>query len=512
MSTRRENSLRNIQFAIIGQAFGLIISFIARRVFVMTLDSEYLGLNGLFTNILSILSLAELGVGTSIIFSMYKPLADNNIEKIKQLMNLYKTAYTIIGCMVFIIGISLTPFLNIFVTNMPEIPNIEIIYVLYVVNSSVSYFFIYKRSLIIADQKRYIATLYRYGIYALYNLIQIIVLIISKNYILFMMVLITATIAENILISRKANQLYPYLKEKTLSSLPKEDKEKIKKNVFAMLCHKIGGVVVSGTDNLLIAKFAGIIIVGIYSNYLMVIAAINSLYSLLFQSITASIGNLNIHAKQHEKLVFFENFMFIGAWMYGLASIMLYCLLNPLIVLWLSKDYLFSMDIVSLIVFNFYLSGMRQPVLTTRDAMGLFWKDRYKPLAESIVNIMASVLLGKHYGIAGVLIGTIISTLSICFWVEPLILYKYAFQDKLRKYFMKYFLYTFVNILALVVTYSVCGVISDDGLVNFGIKILVCLLIPNLLYLIFYYNTKEFRYVQALIDQVFGKILAKICK
>ena len=212
--SRTNNSLKNMKYAIVGQGLGLLVSFFSRLVFVRTLGSEYLGLNGLFTNILSILSLAELGVGAAIIYSMYKPLAEKNINKVKALMGIYKKAYVTIGMIIALIGSALVPFLDHLIKNKPNLPYIELIYLMFVINSSISYFFSYKRSLIIADQKRYIATFYRYGFYFLLNITQITVLLLTHNYIFYLGLQIISTFIENICVSRKADTLYPFLKEK----------------------------------------------------------------------------------------------------------------------------------------------------------------------------------------------------------------------------------------------------------------------------------------------------------
>ena len=249
--SRTSNSIRNIKYAIFGQGIGIIISFFSRMVFVRILSAEYLGLNGLFTNILSILSLAELGVGPAIVYSMYKPLAEKNEYKLKALMSLYRKAYITIGIVIAVIGLTFTPFLDFFIKDIPNIPNIKLIYLMFVANSSISYFFSYKRSLIIAGQKRYIATFYRYSFYFLLNIAQIIALLLTKNYILYLGLQIISTFLENVCVSNKADRLYPFIKTKGDERLDKAEKYTIVRNVKAMIFHKVGGTVINGIDNLL---------------------------------------------------------------------------------------------------------------------------------------------------------------------------------------------------------------------------------------------------------------------
>lgn len=226
---RIKSSMVNLVFAITGQSLGLLISFFARIVFIQILGKEYLGLNGLFTNILSLLSLVELGIGPAITYSLYKPLAHKDISKVKSLMRLYKKAYITIGILILILGLLMMTFLEVFIKTIPDIPYIHLIFFLFVLNSAISYFYSYKRALIISDQKRYIATIYRYSFFILLNIIQIFMLYLTQNFILFLICQILVTLAENIVVSKKADKLYPYLKEKISKRLIKKHLKKLLK-------------------------------------------------------------------------------------------------------------------------------------------------------------------------------------------------------------------------------------------------------------------------------------------
>ncbi len=512
--SRTSKSLKNIRFAVMGQLLGLIISFISRKVFVMILTQEYLGLNGLFTNILSILAISEMGVGTAIIYSMYKPIADNDTEKIKSLMQLYKKAYTIIGCFILIVGISITPFITSFISNVPDISeSIYIIYIMYVVNTAASYFFIYKRSLIIANQNRYIATYYRYLMYFILNVCQIVALLATHNFYLYLGLQIANTIIENVLVSRKADKLYPYLKDKNVKPLEKADKKEITKNVGALMCHKIGGAVVNGTDNILLSRFIGVVVVGIYSNYYMISNALSTVYGLVFQSITASFGNLNVQADNERKVKVFNQMFFLGAWVACFCTSCLIALFNPFITLWLGNEYLFTLPLVIVISLNFFIKTMRQPALTAREAMGLFWYDRYKPIFEASINLGSSIVLclwlrsfGEQYGVLGVFLGTAISSVSTNLWVEPYVLYKYGFKTKLRSYFYRYGYYTTLTVIASLGAFYLCKNISVT-LGGFIIRLLICAVVPNAVFIIGNFKTQEFISSKILIKRIFSKVL-----
>lgn len=504
--SRTSNSIRNLKYAVIGQAIGLIISFISRLVFVKTLGAEYLGVSGLFTNILSMLSLAELGFGTAIIYSMYKPIAENDESKVKALMHLYKRAYISIGMLIFLLGTAITPFLNNFIKEMPDIPYIHLIYILFVGNTALSYFFSYKRSLITANQKKYIATFYRYFFYTLLNICQIITLVLTQNFILFLVLQIISTLLENIFVSRHANKLYPFLKEKNIERLSKVENDKIVKNVKAMLSHRIGGVVVNGTDNILISKYIGIISVGIYSNYFLIISALNIVFGLVFDAVSASVGNLGATEKKEHRRFIFDCLNFVGFWIFSLASVCLLILFNPFIEIWLGEQYLFSFAIVILLVVNFYLKGMRKSVLTFRDALGLFWYDRHKPIFEAAINLIFSIILVKHIGIAGVFLGTTISTLTTSFWVEAYVLFKYAFDSPVLPYFKKYISYTLLTLIVSILSLFISNLIPYDGIIGLFFKLVITLLIVNMSYLLLYWNTSEFQYIYKIVKQKIFKI------
>ncbi|HDR6269334.1 sugar translocase [Bacillus cereus] len=505
--SRTGNSLKNIKYAVIGQVLALIISFITRMIFVQTLSSEYLGINGLFSNILSMLSIAELGVGAAIVYSLYKPLSEQDVPKIKTLMSLYKKAYITIGMFIAMTGVIITPFLNFIIKDMPDIPHIEFIYVLFVLNSAMSYFFSYKRSLIIADQKRYIATFYRYGFFLILNVVQIIILLITKNYLYYLILQLCFTFMENIAISRKANTLYPYLREKDILPLDKETKGTISRNIKAMMGHNVGGIVVNGTDSLLISKFVGVVAVGLYSNYLLITSALNTVFGIMFQAVTASVGNLGVTESGERSHFIFRCLNLIGFWIHGFAAIALINLLNPFLKLWLGEEYLFSLGIVLVIVVNFYFTGMRKSVLTFRDALGLYWYDRYKPFFEAGINLLASIILGKYFGIIGIFIGTIISTLSTCFWVEPYMLFKYGFRKSVKPYFLKYITYTITVIVTGAVTWSACNLVDGDSISSFLLKLIICSVLTNLIFLCVFWRSDEFKYLlKVLKTQVKKKI------
>lgn len=503
--TRTVSTIKNLVWAFIGQGVGLIVSFISRIFFLKILGSEYLGLNGLFTNILTVLSLAELGIGTAIIYSLYKPLSINDEPKIKQLMCFYKKAYTIIGIIILVLGIFITPFLKYLINDMPNIDYIWLIYILFVINTSVSYFFSYKRNLIIADQNRYIATIYRYAFYVLLNVVQIFYLIIAKDYFGFLILQIIFTILENVFISIKADKMYPFLKDKKTYKLDKESKKELLKNTKAMMMHKIGSVVVNSTDNIVLSSFVGLTAVGLYSNYYLVIYALTLITDQIYNSVKSSIGNLYAVENSKKSYDIFKKLDFLTFWISCFSTVSLITLYNPFIKFWIGEKYLFSIEIVIVIVINFYLRLMRKSILSFREAAGLFYKDRWKPILESFINLIVSIILAKKMGTIGVFIGTVISYITICIWVEVFVLFKYGFKKSIKIYFYNYFKELFITVILSILTYYVCSFVLVDGFLELVIKGTICLILPNTILFLFYKQTPEFLYFKKLLKKIFKK-------
>lgn len=471
--TRSQNTMKNIYYSFFGQLLGLFVSFILRMVFVKQLSGEYLGIDSLFTSIVTMLSLAELGIGSAINFSLYRPLSENDTEKIKSLMFFYKKIYRVVGISIFIIGTGILPFIVSSVSKQNQIQNISIIFFIFVLNSSISYFYSYKKTLIIADQHRHITIIYKYIFYVLMVIIQSIVLLVWKNYIIFLLIMLCSTFLENYTVSKKADNLYPFLKEKDYKTIDSVTKKQITKNAYAMSFHKIGGVVINSTDNIFISKVIGIATVGLYSNYLLITNSLNVIISQIFNSIIASVGNLGVE-EDEKKLEEVFNFTFFCCYLIVSFSVtMLATLVNPFIELWIGEQYILPMSSMFFIVSMFYVLQIRKAVLTFRDALGLYWYDRYKPIVESILNIVFSITFSIKFGLNGVFMGTILSQLFTSIWIEPYVLYKYGFHSKLIVYFKKLVQYTLYTIITLAIVYNISIYASVSLHVNDFIKIII---------------------------------------
>lgn len=499
---RFENTVKNMKFSLVAQILSLIMQFVTRTFFIHILGSEYLGINGLFSNILTILSLADLGIGNVLVFSMYQPLANNDEKKMIMLMTLYKKIYKIIALVVFLSGMAIMPFIELIINGGTTIENIKFIYFLYLLNTVVSYLCIYKISIINADQKNYVVVTIQQIINFIASIILVISLVITHNFIVYLIIQIAFSIFSNLVVSKKAEKMYPFINKKIEGPLPEEEKKQIFKDTRAMIFHKISGVAVNGTDNILMSAMINLVTVGIYSNYFMVINNIKKFTALFFTSMSSSIGNLNVQAsKEHIydifKKVFYGNFL-----IYTFCSICLLCLFNPFINLWLGENYLFDYKIVMLICLSFYVDGMRQSVMTFKDSMGIFQKDQIKPIIEAIANLVLSIVLAIKLGISGIILGTILSMLFVCVGTESYVLYKYGFNKNVKEYFKLYLRYFIIGLIVFFVVFSVTNAIKGTSIIAFGLKVLITVILTMELLILFTFKTDEFKfYMQKLLKR-----------
>ena len=438
---RTRYSIINMLFNIGGQFLTMLLSFINRMVFIRCLSAEYLGVNGLFTDVLSILNFAELGIGTAMVFSMYEPAARDDEQKLARLMNLYKWMYRAVAVSVLLFGLVLLPFLPYLIKGGEGIEHITLIYMIYVLGSASSYLLSYKNSIYQAYQKGYICAGWSMACECIKTVSQITVLLLTRNFILYLAVQQAIQFLPNIMVSRMVDKEFPYLKE--CHELPeREERNGILKNIGAMSMHKLSTIIVRNTDSLLMSSFIGLATVGLYSNYRLVINALNNLMGKFAVAFSGSIGNFAVMENSDRLYKIYKemDFMFFVMSAYLTGGLMM--LFNPFITLLFGGKYCFSMTTVMVIVAEFYITRMRQTNLLFREVMGLFWNDRYKAVAESAINLVVSLVLVQRYGVTGIIGGTIISTLCTCTWIEPYIFLKYGVQDawqkKLRAYFAQY--------------------------------------------------------------------------
>ncbi|MGZ0876529.1 lipopolysaccharide biosynthesis protein [Priestia megaterium] len=507
---RTEQSIKNIFISIFSQLIIVALGFISRKVFLDSLGVNYLGVNGLLTNVLSMMALVEGGIGLSIVYNLYKPLAESDRKKVIALVQLYKKVYKILALITLLISLCLYPFLEHLMKEGESISNITIIYFLFVAKNIVSYLNAHKWSLINADQRGYVLVRMELFFQVTTTVAKILVLIATENYILYLLIEFFIYIIQNITNGIIVNKRYSYIKTKTKHSIDNDTKENLKKNVKALFLHNIGGFCVFGTDNILISSFVSIATVGLYSNYTMITQQLASLISPLLGGIGASVGNLIATESNEKNYSVFKIAYLMNFWIYSFSLIFLYNLLEPFINWWLGDGYLLDNVAFIFILINFYLNGMRTAISTFKNKAGLFVQDKYAPLFEGLINLVFSLVLVKYLGLTGIFLGTAISTLSTVFWTQPVIVYKNVFKRSVWSYFKSYSFYALLTIGTCFITTIACNNFVEGGnFISLLLKGIICLVIPNSIYVIVFFKTAEFQYLTNILKSNLFKLRRK---
>ncbi len=507
---RAENSVKNTIMSIVTNITTILVGFIAQKIFLSCLGIEYLGINGLFGNIISMLGIVELGIGSAIIYNLYKPISENNIEKIKSLMKFYKISYRIIAIIIMVIGIAIIPFLHIIVgeVNIPE--SIYVIYAFFLLDIICSYMLTYKRSILYANQKTYIVNIVHVLYLIIMNSIQIAFLLITKNYIIYLTIKVICRILENVVITIIANKRYAYITEKNVEKLDKQTQKDILKKLKALVYHKIGGFVVNGTDNIIISMFLGVTWVGLYSNYSMIIVAINNIITQIYSSLTASIGNLLVERKKEKNYEIYKKLMFFNFWLSAFCAISFFIIVTNFISIIYGEQYILSQLVVLILAINMYFQNMRKTMNSFKEAAGIFYEDRFVPIIESVVNIVFSVILVKICGIAGVFIGTILSSMVLHVYSFPKYVYGPIMKRKKQEYIIDIIKYTLVLALAFVITLATNQiVIFDNRYIDIVKNGIICMIIPNLVFFVVYRKSEEYKYFKEMIKNMINKKLKR---
>ena len=503
---RLQNSIKNIYIGILTQIIITILGFISRKVFLDSLGTEYLGLNGLLTNILSMLSLVEGGIGTSIIYSLYRPLAESNTEEVISLIQLYKKIYSYIAILVGGLSVLIYPFVTFVTKENQSISYLSIVYFIFVFKNIISYLNAHKWSLINADQRGYILGKYNLYFNIFTTIMKIIILKVTSNYVLYLLLELGVVIIQNIWNGNVVTKLYPYLKSKTRINVKSEVKKDILKNVKAIFLHNVGSYCVFGTDNILISALINLKTVGLYSNYTMVINQVTALVKPVINGVASSIGNLIVTENNSKIYEVFRVMNLVNFWIYGFIVIFLYNLLEPFIDWWIGESFRLDRLTFIIILLNFYITGLRGPINIFKEKAGIFTNDQYLPIVEAIINLGVSLILVNYFDLSGIFLGTTVSTLVIPFWVQSKIVYNNVFQQSVKEYFKKYIFYFFVLIVTGSITIYLCDLVSIPFLfLSLVVKGMICLAVINILFVLFFYRTKEFTYILLLLNNLVSK-------
>ncbi len=518
--SRTQNSSRNAMVGSLCQMLSMALTFVVQMVFVRTLNEEYLGISGWFSNILSVLSISELGIGTAIVVSLYKPLATQNTPRIRATLRLLRKAYLYVGLTVLGLGLLLLPFLPVLVNKQTTLVSLPVVYLFFLAQSVFSYLFYgYKAAIFTADQRQSRIHIISLVVAALSSLLQILALVLLHNYYAYVAVYAVAAIVKNLLIARSADRAYPYLRhiakplpeEEDEVALPRAERKGIFKNLFGLSLYRLSGTVLSATDNLVLGKFIGFAIIGLYRNYLLVITAVATLLTLLFQSFTASVGNLHVTGDLERRRFVFRCLNLLDGWLYGFAAVCLFVLLDPFVTLFFGAHWVFADPfVVPIIALNFLTSGLLENTIMHKDACGLFWQGRFRPIFSAGLNILFSLWWVHLWGIAGVLAATIVSRLVTTWWFDPWMVHHYALETSVKGYFLQTGLMMALSIacgagLRALGAWLFPTVTPGGFLVMIGL----CLLAPNAVFWLALHKMPEYGYLQGQGTRLLAKVLGR---
>lgn len=500
-----QNVTRNIIWGIACKFTTLIFPFVVRTAMIYTLGAEYLGLSSLFTSVLNVLSLAELGVGSAMVYAMYKPIAEKDEETICALLNLYRNIYRIIGSVIVVCGIAILPFIRKFISgDVPDDINIYLLFSIYLINTAGSYFlFAYQASALNASQRNDITSKVNMFTSIVKNVCQIIALLLWKSYYCYVIFLPLTTIISNFIIAHLARRMYPqYVCRGTVEWKLKKE---IKGKILALFAVKITGIMYNSVDSIVVSAFLGLVVLAKYNNYYYIMSAVVAVVTVVYNSITSSIGNSIVLESDQKNYRDYMNLSFINAWIVGWCTVCFFCLYQPFMKIWVGEDMMFDKGVVMCFCLYFYVHQLKSVQSAYKDAAGLWKEDMWRSYAANIFNLAANILLVQSIGIYGILISTILALLVITYPWQTWMIHKRLFHYSMWPYFGRLGIFTVITIIACIFTSFFCMMIPGKGMLALMVKVIICCLIPNIIFWVCSFRTEEFRIMKTAI----GKMLKK---
>ena len=504
MSNNFNKSVKNVSVSLVCQILTLLLSFVSRSVFIKFLSAEYLGISGLFSNILTLLSFTELGIGNVMIYSLYEPIKRGDDNKIQALLALYKKAYNLIAAVIFVIGCLVNPFILYLVKDVPNIPeSIHLLFFLYLANTAGSYICTYKKSLLLADQKAYVTNLVTSLSHIGLMIGQVILLYLTRSFIAYLICQIVCTLLTNLFLTLIVNRQYRHVLKAEKTQLSKQELKTIFKNIKALAISKVSGIVSNGTNNIVVSKMFGLIPVGLISNYTMIINSVNNIFYGALTSMTSSIGNFNVDSDvAHRRKVFDELFLLVYL-VYSFICVCLLVLTQPFVELWLGVDYQIGFAVLLNLVLGVYVGSINYPVYSFRTTKGYFKEVQYVYVACAVLTLVLSIFLGWLMGIAGVFMSTWVSKLLLTEVADSYYTYNKILEKKHILYFLKYGFMLAIAALNATVCYLLVSLIGMDGWLGFLVKAVVCAATNIILNIAIFAHRAEFK-------NLFQRVIAMI--
>lgn len=505
---RKKRSLLNIIGSLGSYFISTIFTFITQMFLVKTLGVEYSGVNGLFTNILTMLSIAELGIGTTIIYKLYEPLAKNDTESIKSWMQFYKMCYRIVAVLVLVVGTIIIPIVPKIVGTVSITDDISLLYFISLLDTVFSYTMTYKRSLIYADQKNYIINVVHIGYTLFMNITQIFSLIVLKNYVVFLIIKIIYRLLENIILNIYANKNYPYIREEYIK-LPKKEVTDVFDRVKAMFLQKISYVVNKGIDSIIITMNLGVVSAGYYSNYTIIVNALTAIIFQVVSSLTASVGNLLTEKNKTKSYNVYKKINMFDSFLTGVGICGFLAIIDNFIEIWIGKEYILSIYITISFAIYIYSDSIRRTMTLFKDSAGICKEDKNNYIIMALINLIASIILCQKIGMSGVILGTAISYIYLIVYSYPKYIFKQLFNENVKSYYKDNFVYFIFILLSSIVSFFIGKYISLNTLVlSILFKGILSVIVSCIIFTIIFHKTSEYDYY----FQILTKILRKIVK
>ncbi len=493
-----------------GYVINTVVGLVCRVIFVRMLGSEYLGVKGLFTNILSVLSLAELGIGSAIIYALYKPLAEKDYDKIAAIIQYYRKAYAAIGTCVAVLGLSVLPFLNQIIRTKPDIKeSIYLIYLLYLFNSVASYFLSYRASLLTASQRQYVVQGYNYVVTILQSIIQIIFLVCTHEYLTYLVIQIIGSLSYSAWLFYKVGKDYPYIKNKNVPPLSSDERRSLFINIRALAINKVSGVLVNSTDNIAITYFSGLSLVGLASNYTILNGMVGTMIGLVFNALPGSVGNLNATASEENRYRFFNVLNLLNFWLFGWGAIGFALVSTDIVKVLYGSQYVLPFSIPLIIAVNSFSIGMLQAVYTYKSTLGLFRYGQFLLFFTGFINLAGDVILGRKFGTFGIFLATFLARVLTNLWYEPYAVYRYGLKRSPWLYWKRYARFIVVLGVAGGLSFLLCSQCHFSDIVNVIVKFLICCIVPNSVFICFFCKTDEFTYLKGTARSIKNKLFRK---
>ena len=504
---RVQYAAKNIIFGYISNFTYLVLGFILRTVFLSRLGETLLGVNGLYTGILSVVSLAELGIGTAMNFSLYGPVAKEDIGKIKAYMCFYRKAYRVIAAVVALLGLAVVPFLPVIVKNSIGLTQREltVYYLIFLFNTVSTYFMAYKYSLVNARQMNYIQTNAATVSKIVTSIVQIIILLTTANFLMYLMAVAVVELLQKLVMNVYLNRKYPYLKEKDGEKLSKEETQKIVSDTKALAIQKIGDAARLQTDAIIISSFLNVTLVGLIDNYNMIISAVTGFVDIVFNSVISGFGNLIATESRERQLSLFQVYRFTAAWLYGFSAIGFWYLLSPLVETAWGASRVVAFSVIFSIVLDYYCKGERIVLYNFKTAAGIFREDKYLAFAQGIVNLIVSIVMVQKIGLLGVYIGTIVSGLMANL-IRPFLIYRLCFQKPVAEYFKDiegYWLQ--LGVSAAILLPAGNRILAQKSWGSLILMAVVITLVFNGLFFLCFRKREEFQYLKGIVLRRLGR-------